>query len=163
MERKYTRIDTVRNLLDSKLKQITDEELKRNAYVHLYGTGQNAAFLALKRGFDRKTAELAEIAGMLHDYTKYVSGENEDHAKKSAEEAKKLLEQSGEFSEHEINLIYAAIYIHDDKKNTGSPFEEILKDADEMHHFFRNPLEDYWFEKERVKCLLSELRIKNVE
>ena len=32
MERQYTRIDSVRELLDRDLKAITDEELKRCAY-----------------------------------------------------------------------------------------------------------------------------------
>ena len=40
---------------------------KRGAYVHLYDTGLMASFLALKRGHSREVAELAEIAGMLHD------------------------------------------------------------------------------------------------
>jgi L-cysteine desulfidase len=34
---------------------------------------------------------------------------------------------------------------------------EVLKDADEMQHFFRNPTENYFYEKERVQKLLKEL------
>ena len=48
MERQYTRIDFVRKLLDDNIKLIKDEEIKRCAYVHLYGVGQAAAFLAMK-------------------------------------------------------------------------------------------------------------------
>lgn len=70
MERQYTRIDAVRNVLDRDLKAIRDEEVKRCAYVHLYGVGQAAAFISMKRGYNRVTAELAEVAGMLHDYSK---------------------------------------------------------------------------------------------
>ncbi|MCR5374614.1 MAG: hypothetical protein K6E39_04485 [Lachnospiraceae bacterium] len=54
MERQYTRLDEARNLIDPLIKGITDEEDKRGAYVHLYGTGLCAAILALKRGYDRK-------------------------------------------------------------------------------------------------------------
>ena len=57
MERKYTRIDSVRQILDNDLKAIQDEEIKRCAYVHLYGVGQAAAFIAMKRGYSRKCAE----------------------------------------------------------------------------------------------------------
>ena len=105
MERKYTRIDSVRQILDNDLKAIQDEEIKRCAYVHLYGVGQAAAFLAMKRGYSRKCAELAETAGMLHDYTKYVFDEEENHAKKSAFYAKQILKRIPEYTEEEIELI----------------------------------------------------------
>ena len=35
MKRQYTRIDAVRNVLDSDIKTIKDEEIKRCAYVHM--------------------------------------------------------------------------------------------------------------------------------
>ena len=38
--------------------------------------------------------------------------------------------------------------------------DEILKDADEMQHYFRNPMEDYFFQKDRVQKLLGELGIE---
>ena len=97
MERQYTRIDFVREILDKDLKAISDEETKRCAYVHLYGVGQAAAFLAMKRGCSRRVAELAQTAGMLHDYTKYVYNEEENHAEKSAVCAGKILETIPEF------------------------------------------------------------------
>ena len=36
---------------------------------------------------------------------------------------------------------------------------EVLKDADEMQHFFRNPTENYFFEKERIQKLMKELGV----
>lgn len=160
MERKYTRIDSVRQILDNDLKAIQDEEIKRCAYVHLYGVGQAAAFIAMKRGYSRKCAELAETTGMLHDYTKYVLDEEENHAKKSAFYAKQILEKIPEYTEEEIELIYNAIYNHSNKSEKDTSFDEILKDADEMQHYFRNPMEDYCLEKERVQNLLGELGIE---
>lgn len=160
MERQYTRIDQVRSLLDDALKAIPDEEIKRCAYVHLYGVGLVAALLAMKRGFDRAVAELAEIAGMLHDYTKYVYNEDEDHAHRSAQCSKELLAKTETFSEEDIDLIYQAIYYHSDKKEVHTPFDEILKDADELQHAFRNPTEDYFFQKPRAQQLLKELGIR---
>lgn len=160
MERQYTRIDSLRGLLDKDLKAIPDEETKRCAYVHLYGVGQAAAFLAMKRGFDRKYAELAEAAGMLHDYTKYIYNEEENHAEKSALCARKILKKTPEYSDEDIDLIYEAIYNHSNKKEIGKPFDEILKDADEMQHYFRNPMEDHYFQKARTQKLLNELGIK---
>ncbi len=157
MERQYTRIDSVRNILDEQIKKIENEELKRCAYVHLYGVGQAAAFLAMKRGYERAEAELAEIAGMLHDYTKYIEHSEEDHAHRSAQAARELLKTSGVFSGDEIEQIYHAIYCHSDKTSVDNCFDEILKDADEMQHCFRNPTEEYFFSKPRVQKLLVEL------
>ena len=157
MEREYTRIDLVRKVLDDDLKQIKDEEIKRCAYVHLYGVGQAAAFLSMKRGYDRNTAELAEVAGMLHDYAKYVYDEEEKHAEKSSECVREILTKISEFSNEEVNLICKAIFLHSNKKEIDDAFDEILKDADEMQHYFRNPMEDYFYQKERTQKLFKEL------
>ena len=157
MERQYTRIDLVRKTLDDDLKQIKDEEIKRCAYVHLYGVGQAAAFLSMKRGYDRNTAELAEVAGMLHDYAKYVYDEEEKHAEKSSECVREILSKISEFSNEEVNLICKAIFLHSNKKEIDDAFDEILKDADEMQHYFRNPMEDYFYQKERTQKLFREL------
>lgn len=120
MERQYTRIDFVRKLLDNNIKLIKDEEIKRCAYVHLYGVGQAAALLA-----------------------------------------KEILGKIPEFSTQEICQIYEAIYNHSNKEKVGTPFDEILKDADEMQHYFRNPMEDYYYQKERTQKLFKELYIEN--
>ena len=157
MERQFTRIDLVRKALDDDLKQIKDEEIKRCAYVHLYGVGQAAAFLSLKRGYDRNTAELAEVAGMLHDYAKYIYDEEEKHAEKSSECVREILSKISEFSNEEVNQICKAIFLHSNKKEIDDAFDEILKDADEMQHYFRNPMEDYFYQKERTQKLFKEL------
>ena len=159
MDRQYTRIDSVRELLDHDLKEIPDEEQKRCAYVHLYGVGLAAAFLALKRGYDRTMAELAEVAGMLHDYATYVKNEEENHAEKSAVCAKAILERIDGFSEEDITLVTEAIFYHSRKKEIGAPFIELLKDADELQHFFRNPTEEYFLTKERTQKLCKEFDI----
>ena len=157
MERQYTRIDFVRKLLDDDIKLIQDEEIKRCAYVHLYGVGQAAAFLAMKRGYDKNTAELADVAGMLHDYAKYIYNEEENHAEKSANCAREVLSKIPEFSISEIDQICEAIFQHSKKKEIGTYFDEILKDADEMQHYFRNPMENYFYQKERTQNLFKEL------
>lgn len=160
MDRQYTRLDSVRFVLDTAIKAIPDEEKKRCAYVHLYGTGQAAAFLTLKRGGSRQIAELAEIAGMLHDYAKYIEGGKEDHAERSAACASTLLSELGIFSEEELGLVCHAIAAHSNKAETGSSFDEVLKDADEMQHYFRNPVEDWYFHRERVQTLLQEFGVR---
>ena len=160
MDRQYTRLDAVRALLDRIIQGIPDIRARRAAYVHLYGTGLMAALIAMKRGYGRETAELAEIAGMLHDLLKFVdpSKDTDDHAHTCAGYARtEILDRLDCFSEEEKQLIYDGIYCHSDKHVRGTPFEEIIKDADAAHHALRNPMEDYYFLKDRSQQILSEL------
>ncbi len=159
-ERQYTRLDAVRALLDEIIQGMGDEHAKRAAYVHLYGVGQAAALLALKRGHGRETAELAEIAGMLHDLRKYAdpASDTDDHAHICAEFAReKVLDRLDCFTPEEKDLIFRGIYCHSDKNEAGTPFEEIIKDADSAQHTLRNPMEDYFWHKERIQRVLNEL------
>lgn len=156
-DRQYTRVDIIRNYLDEMLKGLEDKENARNGYVHLYGVGQAAAMIALKRGQNRAIAELAVIAGMLHDYASYERGVEENHAHESAADARAILEKSGSFSTEEIDMVVWAIYKHSDKSVVDSDFDEILKDADVLQHCLRNPMEDYWFNKPRMQKLIQEL------
>lgn len=155
-ERQYTRIDYVRNLLDEMLKNCEDKETARNGFVHLYGVGQACALLALHRGHDRKYAELAEVAGMLHDYSTYKEGMRDNHAEKSSLEAEHLLLKTKQFTEEEIAMICQAIRRHSDKEQVHTEFDEILKDADDMQHWLRNPVEEYFFSKERAQKVAKE-------
>ena len=155
-DRQYTRVDTIRNYLDDMLKGLEDKEEARNGYVHLYGVGQAASMIALKRGHSRAVAELATIAGMLHDWCKYERDIDDDHAHISAEDARAVLEKAGNFTVEEMDMIESAIYKHSDKSVVDSDFDEILKDADTIQHYLRNPMEDFWLTKKRIKALLQE-------
>ena len=160
MERQYTRLDAARTLIDHIIKNIGDEEDKRGAYVHLYGVGLMASLLAFKRGYSREIAEMAEIAGMLHDLLTYVdrSEDTDDHAHKCAHYAKKMvLDDLGCFSEEEKMRIYNGIYNHSDKHKKGNWFDEIIKDADAVQHALRNPMEDLFYSKERIQQVIREL------
>ena len=160
MERQYTRLDEVRSLLDPIIKAIPDEEAKRGAYVHLYGVGLMASLLALKRGHSREEAELAEIAGMLHDLLTYVdrSEDTDDHAHKCADHAREtILNRLEQFSDEEKEIIYLGIYNHSDKHVAGNWFEEIIKDADAAQHALRNPAEDFFYNHPRIQQVLREL------
>jgi len=160
MERQYTRLDAARKLIDNIIKNIGDEEDKRGAYVHLYGVGLMASLLALKRGYSREIAEMAEIAGMLHDLLTYVdrSEDTDDHAHKCADYAKKMvLDRLDCFSEEEKLQMYYGIYNHSDKREKGFWFDEIIKDADAVQHSLRNPMEDFFYFKERIQQVIREL------
>lgn len=138
------------------LNRLDDLENRRAGYVHLYGVGQAGALIALHRGHDREYAELAQIAGMLHDYAAYRDGIRENHAERSSVETEKILRETGCFTEEEIELVCQAIRKHSDKERTDAEFDEILKDADEMQHWLRNPMEEYYFCKDRTQRMIRE-------
>ena len=115
------------------------EERRQKAYIHLFGTAQNA--------------ELAQISGLLHDYRKYLTGVDEKHAEESADAVMPILAKTGLFSVCEIGNITRAIANHSDKENVGLPLDEVLKDADILQHVLQNttlPIRDKYekrFEK----------------
>ena len=156
MERQYTRVDTVRQYVDNMLNSIADPDMRRAGFVHLYGVGQAGALIALHRGYGREYAELAQTAGMLHDYAAYRDGIRENHAGRSSVEAERILRDAGCFTAEEIELVCGAIRNHSHKEQRDTAFDEILKDADEMQHWLHNPMEDYYFRKERTQRIVQE-------
>ena len=117
-------------------KCIDDKQDCAKAVAHLHGVSLAAAIIAKKRGED---PELAAMAGLLHDLYAYNSGSYDDHARKGADLAKKVLSDLGSVSNNEINTICSAIWHHNDKENTDSPMDEVLKDADVIDHSLTDP------------------------
>ena len=124
-----------------------DADKRISAVAHLYGVSLAATMIAKKRGED---PELASMAAMLHDLHAYRTGSYEDHAHKGAELAREILEKLGLTDEIETELICSAIYHHDDKLVTDAPMDEVLKDADVMHHCM-NDLSKEIKEKEQAR------------
>lgn len=153
MKRVYTRIDTLRKYVDEMLLKNQDDDDRRCGYVHLYGVGMAAALIAYKRGFD---PELAEMAGILHDYISYQGMDGPDHAHECEPYVRALLNEMAITTDEETEMICSAVYNHSDKKETHSDFDEIIKDADDMHHWLRNPKEPMYYGKERVEKLCRE-------
>ena len=100
------RIEKVREVVDSVLLSMTDNDERRCAYIHLYGVAQAAALIAKKR---KENIELSIIAAMLHDIYSYKNMNSTDHAHKGAIMAKEILNELKIFSCEEIDLIYSAI------------------------------------------------------
>jgi HD superfamily phosphodiesterase len=115
---------------------MTDTEERRCAYIHLYGVAQACAMIALKRGED---AELATMAGMLHDFYSYAHMDTTDHAPKSAVMAIDILQDLLLAREDEIDAICSAIAVHSDKTTVHPSFSEVLVDADVLQHYLYNP------------------------
>jgi len=152
------RIEKVREVVDEILLNMSDQEERRCAYLHLYGVAQACALLALKR---KKDVELAISAGMLHDIYSYAKMDSRDHAHRGAEMAREILDSLEFYTEDEKDLICTAIYNHSDKEIIHSWLDEILKDADVMQHVLYNPLCDIkQHEQKRFELLQKEFEFK---
>lgn len=126
-----SRLKTLRAQVNAELLKMEDSDKMVGAIAHLYGVSLAATMIAKKRGMN---PEIASMAGMLHDIYAYTAGTYTDHAHKGAEMAKEILEKLAITSPEETEMICSAIYHHDDKHVVDSPMDEILKDADVVHH-----------------------------
>ena len=128
------RLKDLRKIVDEKLCAVAEEK-RTSAIVHLYGVSLAATLIAEKRGLDQ---ELCAMAAMMHDLHAYLSGSYDDHAHKGAEIARQILNELGQTSEEETDCICSMIWHHDDKAVIDSPYDEVLKDADVIHHCFND-------------------------
>lgn len=134
-----SRLKDLRKYIDKKLaKWIEDDTDRAKAVAHLYGVSFAAALIAQRRGMSSQQIELLQMAGMLHDVYAYKTGSYDDHAHKGAELAGEILDELKITTPEENNLIQSAIFHHDEKAGIDSPTDEVLKDADVMHHIYND-------------------------
>jgi predicted hydrolase (HD superfamily) len=141
------RLKDLRKHVDTALNEMDDADKRNSAIAHLYGVSLAATMIAKKRGLD---PELSSMAAMLHDLYAYKSGSYDDHAHKGAELARQILDELGLTTPDETDTICSAIYHHDDKLVIDSPMDEVLKDADVLHHCM-NDLSKQVKDKEKVR------------
>ena len=134
-----SRIKELQKQVHKVLKSMEDNQKRANAIAHLHGVSLAAVMIAKKRGED---PELAAMAGLLHDLYAYNSGSYDDHAHKGAEYARELLEKMDLTTAEETEAICSAIWHHDSKAEIDAPMDEILKDADVIHHSLGDPTKD---------------------
>ncbi len=142
-----SRLKELRKYVDDELNKMEDASRQNSAIVHLYGVSLAAVMIARKRGLD---SELSSMAAMLHDLYAYKTGSYDDHAHKGAELAGNILRELKLTDETETDIICSAIYHHDDKLVVDSPMDEVLKDADVIHHCM-NDLSKPIKEKEQAR------------
>lgn len=147
------RLKDLRKITDEKLNTMKKEK-RISAAAHLYGVSLAAVMIAEKRGLN---SELAAMAAMMHDLSAYMSGSYDDHAHRGAKLAEEILKELGQTTEEETRIICSMIYHHDDKAVIDSPMDEVLKDADVIHHCFNDlskPVKEK--EKKRFEALIRE-------
>ena len=142
-----SRLKDLRKYVDTELNKMEDDNKRIGAASHLYGVSLAATMIAKKRGLD---PEIASMAAMLHDLYAYQTGSYDDHAHKGADLAGKILSELDLTDERETDMICSAIYHHDDKAAVDSPMDEVLKDADVIHHCM-NDLSKPVKEKEQTR------------
>lgn len=142
---------------------IKEHQLERDKYFfsHLYGVSHFCTLLAARRNLNE---EIAAACGMLHDIYQVTAGSTENHAEKGAEQAEGILKALELYSGDEIVIITAAISRHSDKDSLDEPMDEVLKDADVMHHCLYDtavPVNDK--ETKRYANILIELGCTSME
>ncbi|MDO4804266.1 MAG: HD domain-containing protein [Lachnospiraceae bacterium] len=125
-----SRIDYISALVTDMLTETLTPSRLAFAASHLFGVAQNAALLA---GMRNQDVELSYIAGLLHDLYKFTANVVDRHAEDGAAFVKPLLQDSGLFSQKEVETVCGAIYFHSDKAHRHLPMDEILKDADVLN------------------------------
>ena len=126
-----SRLKELRKYVDAELDKMEDADKRTSAIAHLYGVSLAATMIAKKRGLD---PEIASMAAMLHDLHAYKTGSYDDHAHKGADLAREILTELKLTDDAETDMICSAIYHHDDKAAIDGPMDEVLKDADVIHH-----------------------------
>ena len=150
-----SRIKDLQKRVHKILKDNMEDNSKRSAAIaHLHGVSLAAVMIAKKRGED---PELAAMAGLLHDLYAYRTGTYDDHAHKGADYAREMLKDLGITNEEETDIICSAIWHHDSKAEIDTPMDEVLKDADVIHHSLGDPTKEVKeHEKVRYENLCRE-------
>ena len=164
-----------RKVVETLLASTIPDEQRESSLVwelkHSAGCCQIGRIVAQKRGLD---VELAEVACILHDVYVIVEGKYEEHAKRGAEIARKMLEESGDFKSEEANLIAEAVAHHSEKQiYTRAPYAELVKDADVFDcslyenakgfYMLHKPKDIYEEYVKRIKNVRNELGLKEEE
>ena len=153
-----SRIKDLQKKVHAVLGKIEDDDKRAKAVAHLHGVSLAAVMIAKKRGED---PELAAMAGLLHDLYAYKSGSYDDHAHLGADYARKLLEKLELTTPEETDIICSAIWHHDNKAETDAPMDEVLKDADVIHHSLGDPTKEIKaHEQARYLRLCEEFGLK---
>ena len=149
-----SRVKELQKKVHSIPEEMPDHNKRAGAIAHLHGVSLAAVMIAKKRG---ENAELAAMAGLLHDVYAYKSGSYEDHAHKGADLARDILTEMDIVTKEEMDAICSAVYHHDSKADVDSAMDEVLKDADVIHHSLGDPTKEVKTkEKPRFEKLCEE-------
>ncbi|HEX2946132.1 MAG TPA: HD domain-containing protein [Clostridia bacterium] len=159
MEEKRTRLEILKEYIDSELHNVQDSFEKRCSFIHLYGVSMCCTMIAAKRG---ENIELASMAGMLHDFYLYYNANDTnrvftDHGRRGAPFVREVLKKLQLTTDEETDIICSGVANHCDKLKADNSFDEVIKDADVLQHCLYDidftPNDAY---KERYARLIEE-------
>jgi len=166
MEQKRTRLEMLKEYIDSKLHNIHDPFEKRCSFIHLYGVSAFCTMVAAKRG---QNIELSAMAGMLHDFYLYYIANDPNrvftkHGELGAVFVRKVLGDLGFLAQDEIDIICAAIHNHSYKDRVDNDFDELLKDAEVLQKLFYDiEFEPHHTYRGRIPKLIEEFGLMHLK
>ena len=140
------------------LNEQDQRDLKRDVSltwerIHSMGSSRIACILSARRGVD---IELGYSAGALHDFGRFVTGRQENHAENGYEPVKNFLKRLNIFSEQDVEEISRAVKNHSRKEAVGAPLEEIAKDCDILDCYFLGLAPKKEYHRKRFEALIKE-------
>ncbi len=127
MNRVYQLQTELLKVINSQIPSEERDETLEWEILHSASCARLAWVLALERGTD---PELAASAAAVHDYGRIITGSQSNHAEAGYQPVQDFLRGTSLFSDNEISVIALAVKNHSSKTVTGTPIEEIVKDAD---------------------------------
>jgi uncharacterized protein len=143
------------------LNEQDQRDLKRDVSltwerIHSMGSSRIACILSARRGVD---IELGYSAGALHDFGRFVTGRQENHAENGYEPVKDFLKRLNIFSEPEVEEVSRAVKNHSRKEAVGTPLEEIAKDSDILDCYFLGLAPKREYHLKRFEALKKEFAL----
>ncbi len=127
MNRVYTLQTALLKVIQAQDDSPDRDETLEWEVLHSASCARLGWMLAIERGAD---PALAAAAAAVHDYGRIVTGNQKNHAEAGYLPVQDFLRGTNLFTEDEISIIALAVKNHSSKTVTGTPIEEIVKDAD---------------------------------
>lgn len=147
-------------LKNTALKYAGDSADAEFELPHLKHVVKYSKKLAKLRDLDKN---LALIIAYGHDLGRTMKGyTGKRHAQAGAETVADILRKDGNLSDKKIKVVSKAILTHSKKKNIGSKYSELIKDADSLAHHKEDLIaEENWAELYRVKaCKIKDISVE---
>lgn len=109
---------------------------RKQGLEHLYSVSALIQLLAMQNNLD---IEIAATIGILHDIATYKLNSSFDHANRSSIIAKDLLSQDNLYQDDEIAIIVTAIKNHSNKERVDDLYSELIKNADLLVQYLKEP------------------------
>jgi hypothetical protein len=120
------RLVKVRGLVEDMLLNTARKPNKNKTGHTLDGVARCACRLAWDRDLD---PEIAEVAGLLHDYYGHQTGVANYPGPNSADTVRPILRGTQCFTDEELTFILRAIFYQEDRHRIQGPYEELMKEA----------------------------------